>query len=69
MSNTVMYRGLTTGSAMKDLVKDVQTRGVNEGTIEEPSQEKTEWDLHLYISMAKQTDASLLVTIPLKSRQ
>ena len=37
MNNMVMYRGLTSDAAMKTLVDDVHTRGVSEGTIEEPS--------------------------------
>jgi hypothetical protein len=64
----VMYRGLTGDTAMKDLVSDVQTRGVSEGTIEEPSHENKNGTCALYVSMAKQADARLLVTIPLKSK-
>ncbi len=64
----VMYRGLTDEAAMKDLVNDVQTRHVSEGTIEEPSHGKTSGTCALYVSMNKQDNARLLVTIPLKSQ-
>jgi hypothetical protein len=68
MNKTVMYRGLTDDTAMKDLVSDVRTRHVSEGTIEEPSHGKTNGTCALFVSMNKQDDARLLVTIPLKSQ-
>jgi len=68
INKTVMYRGLTSDSAMKELVSDVQTRGVSEGTIEEPSHENKNGTCALFVSMDKQADARLLVTIPLKSK-
>jgi len=68
MNKTVMYRGLTTDDAMKNLVNDVQTRGVSEGTIEEPSHGDKNGTCALFVSMTKQGDARLLVTIPLKSQ-
>jgi hypothetical protein len=68
MNNTVMFRGLTSDAAMKDLVEDIHARGVSEGTIEEPSRESKSGTCALYVSMAKQADARLLVTIPLKSQ-
>jgi hypothetical protein len=68
MNNTVMYRGLPNGDAMKELVDDIHTRGVSEGTIEEPSRGGKSGTCALYVSMAKQGDARLLVTIPLKSQ-
>ena len=67
MNNTVMYRGLTSDSAMKNLVDDIHTRGVSEGTIEEPSQNGKDGTCALFVSMNKQDEARLLVTIPLKS--
>lgn len=68
MNKTVMYRGLTDDAAMKDLVHDVQTRHITEGTIEEPSRGKSSGTCALYMSVDKQDDARLLVTIPLKSQ-
>ena len=53
LGNTVMYRGLTTGPAIQDLVNDVHARGVTEGTFEEPSG-GAGGTCALYISMAKQ---------------
>jgi hypothetical protein len=67
MGNTVMYRGLTNDAAIKDLVNDVHSRGVSEGTFEEPSRDRKGGTCALYISMTKREEASLLVTIPLKS--
>ena len=62
-----MYRGLTDEKAMKELVDDVHTRGVSEGTIEEPSRGSKSGTTALFVSMDKQAEARLLVTIPLKS--
>jgi hypothetical protein len=67
MNNMVMYRGLTSDTAMKELVDDVHSRGVSEGTIEEPSHGEKSGTCALFVSMNKQSDARLLVTIPLKS--
>jgi hypothetical protein len=61
---TVMWRGLATDKARKELAKDVQTRGVKDGTFEEPSSNGT---AAMYISMTPSEQARLLVTIPLKS--
>jgi len=68
MNKTVMYRGLTDDTAMKELVDDIHTRGVTEGTIEEPSHGNKTGTCALYVSMSKQDEARLLVTIPLKSQ-
>ena len=68
LNNTVMYRGLTTDpSAIKSLVDDVHARGVSEGTFEETSPGNKDGTCALYITMSKQGQARLLVTIPLKS--
>ncbi len=67
MNKTVMFRGLTDDAAMKDFVSDVRTRHVSESTIEEPSHGKSSSTCALFVSMNKQDDARLLVTIPLKS--
>jgi hypothetical protein len=67
LDKTVMYRGLTDEKSMKELVDDVHTRGLSEGTIEEPSHGNKAGTTALFVSMDKQADARLLVTIPLKS--
>ena len=67
LDKTVMYRGLTTDAAVQDLVKDIQARGVTEGTFEEPSRDGAGGTCALYISTEKGDDSRLLVTIPLKS--
>ncbi|MEI8374585.1 MAG: DUF4384 domain-containing protein [Planctomycetota bacterium] len=67
LGNTVMYRGLTTGTAIQDMIKDVHTRGVTEGTFEEPSRDGTGGTCAMYISTEKGGQSRLLVTIPLKS--
>ena len=41
---------------------------MSEGTIEEPSHGEKSGTCAMYVSMAKQADARLLVTIPLKSQ-
>jgi hypothetical protein len=61
---TVMWRGLATDKARDELVKDVQTRGVTDGTIEEPSANGT---AAVYVSVKEDPQAKLLVSIPLKS--
>ncbi len=68
LDKTVMYRGLTSDAAMKTLVDDVRTRGVSEGTIEEPPHGEKSGTCALFVSMSKQADARLMVTIPLKSK-
>jgi hypothetical protein len=67
LTNSVTYRGLTSGPAMEETVKDVQTRGVKEGTFEEPSQDGKSGTTAMYVSAKKQEAPKLLVTIPLKS--
>ena len=66
LDKTVMYRGLTSDAAMKNLVDDVHSRGVSEGTIEEPPHGAKTGTCALFVSMTKQSDARLLVTIPLE---
>jgi hypothetical protein len=61
---TVMWRGLATDKAQAELVKDVQARGVSDGTIEEPSANGT---AAVYVSVKEDPQAKLLVSIPLKS--
>ena len=39
LGHTVMYRGLTTGTEIQEMVKDIRDRGVTEGTFEEPSRD------------------------------
>jgi hypothetical protein len=67
LDKTVMYRGLTTDAALQDVVKDVHTRGLTEGTFEEPSRDGAGGTCALYISTEKGEQPRLLVTIPLKS--
>lgn len=67
LGNTVMYRGLTSDTALQDMVKDVHARGVTEGTFEEPSRDGVDGTCALYISTEKGDQSRLLVTIPLKS--
>jgi hypothetical protein len=67
LGNTVMYRGLTSGSELQDMVKDIQSRKVTEGTFEEPSHDGAGGTCALYISTEKGEQSRLLVTIPLKS--
>jgi len=67
LDNAVTYRGLTTDTAMQNLVKDVHARGVDEGTFEEPTANGADGTCALYISTKRQVQPKLLVTIPLKS--
>lgn len=67
LGNTVMYRGLTAGTAIQELAADVHARGVTAGTFEEPSRNGAGGTCALYISTEKHDQSRLLVTIPLKS--
>jgi hypothetical protein len=60
-----MWRGLTAeAKPMRQLVKEIGTRGVSEGTFEEPTSNGTS---ALYMSCKEEGPSRLLVTIPLKS--
>lgn len=65
MEKTVMWRGLPGDQAQQELAQDIRSRGVKEGTFEEPTPNGT---TAMYIN-STDTDrqARLLVSIPLKS--
>ena len=67
LDKTVMYRGLTTEDQMQELARDVRTRGVTEGTFEEPTPNVTGGTSAMYVSMKAEEEPRLLVSIPLKS--
>ncbi|MGA2255499.1 MAG: DUF4384 domain-containing protein [Thermoguttaceae bacterium] len=67
LANTVIYRGLTSGEGIQNLIKDVHARGVSDGTFEEPSRDGAGGTCAMYISTEKHDQSRLLVTIPLKS--
>ena len=61
----VLHRGLTSDEkSMEKLADDVRTRGVKEGTFEEPTAHGTS---ALYMSSNEKGQSRLLVSIPLKS--
>jgi hypothetical protein len=65
MDGTVMWRGLTGEKAQEELAQDVRTRGVKDGTFEEPTAHGT---TAMYINSTElDAQARLLVSIPLKS--
>ena len=67
LDNAVMYRGLADGEAMKSIVEEVRTRGVKDGTFEEPSRNGEAGTCAMYVSTTAQDHPKLLVSIPLKS--
>ena len=64
VDHTVMWRGITDEKPMRKLADEIHTRGVKEGTFEEPSANGTS---ALYMSCNEGGQPRLLVTIPLKS--
>jgi len=64
LDHTVMWRGITDEKPMRQLAEDIRTRGVKEGTFEEPTANGTS---ALYMSCNEEGQLRLLVTIPLKS--
>ena len=65
LDHTVMWRGLTTEEgSMQKLANDIRTRGVKEGTFEEPTANGTS---AIYMSAQEGGQSRLLVSIPLKS--
>jgi hypothetical protein len=63
--HTVMWRGITAEQGpMQQLAKDIRTRGVKEGTFEEPTAGGTS---AVYMSAQEGGQPRLLVSIPLKS--
>ena len=64
LDHTVMWRGITAEKPMQKLAEEIRTRGVKEGTFEEPTANGTS---ALYMSCKEEGPSRLLVTIPLKS--
>ena len=64
LTNSIIYRGLTTEKDQKELAEDVRTRDVKEGTFEEPASDGTS---AMYVSVNREDLVRLLVSIPLKS--
>jgi hypothetical protein len=60
-----MWRGIAAeGKPMQKLANEIRTRGVKEGTFEEPTANGTS---ALYMSCKEEGQPRLLVSIPLKS--
>lgn len=64
LDHTVMWRGIATEKAQSKLAEDVRTRGVKDGTFEEPTKEGIS---AMYVTVEEQSTPRLLVNIPLKS--
>jgi hypothetical protein len=65
LDHTVMWRGITAeAKPMQKLANEIRTRGVKEGTFEEPTANGTS---AAYMSCEEQAQPRLLVSIPLKS--
>ena len=65
IDHTVMWRGITAeDKPMRQLADEIRTRGVKEGTFEEPSANGTS---AAYMSCNEEGQPRLLVSIPLKS--
>jgi hypothetical protein len=65
IDHTVMWRGITAeAKPMQQLAEEIRTRGVKEGTFEEPTANGTS---ALYMSSNDNAPSRLLVSIPLKS--
>ena len=65
LDHTVMWRGITAEEKpMRQLAQEIRTRGVTEGTFEEPTANGTS---ALYMSCDAKGQPRLLVSIPLKS--
>ena len=65
IDHTVMWRGITAeDKPMRQLADEIRTRGVKEGTFEEPTANGTS---ALYMSCKDEGQSRLLVSIPLKS--
>jgi hypothetical protein len=65
LDHTVMWRGLAAeGKSVQQLADDIRTRGVKDGTFEEPTAQGTS---ALYMSCRDEAQPRLLVSIPLKS--
>jgi hypothetical protein len=63
--HTVMWRGIADDPRpIRQLADDIRTRGVKDGTFEEPTAQGTS---ALYMSCREEDQPKLLVTIPLKS--
>ncbi len=66
LDHTVMWRGITAPNPMQKLADEIRTRGVKEGTFEEPSAHGTS-ALYMSCDPNDNEQARLLVTIPLRS--
>jgi hypothetical protein len=65
LDHTVMWRGIAAEEKpMQQLAEDIRTRGVKEGTFEEPTAHGTS---ALYMSCKDDGQSKLLVSIPLRS--
>jgi hypothetical protein len=65
LDHTVMWRGIAGDSKpIRQLADEIRTRGVKDGTFEEPTAQGTS---ALYMSCREEGQPKLLVTIPLKS--
>jgi hypothetical protein len=64
LDKTVIWRGIVTDKACDRLAKDIRTRGVAEGTFEEPTRDGIS---AVYASIRLGGKPKLLVHIPLKS--
>jgi hypothetical protein len=65
LDHTVMWRGIAAeGKPMRQLADEIRTRGVTDGTFEEPTANGTS---AIYMSCNEQGQPRLLVSIPLKS--
>ena len=67
LNKTVMWRGIARGSAREKLISDIRTRGVKEGTFEEPGMTAEGGTSAVYLSTVPTTKAKLVVSIPLES--
>jgi hypothetical protein len=66
LDHTVMWRGLTAEKPMRKLAEEIRTRGVKDGTFEEPTAHGTS-ALYMTCEEVEKGQAKLLVSIPLKS--
>jgi len=65
LDKTVLWRGLATGEQREELARDIRTRGVKEGTFEEPGTPEDDGTSVAFMRTTGPQGAKLLVSIPL----